>query len=409
MKKTIRILAALVCVLAITWAGFALAEAPAEAAPPAATPATATPSPTPTVTPRPTPSEEDLGKLTFVVELVEGEGETAVTTTVTEIPYSAFTDGKFTVEDLAPGKYSVREVDPDKLLTEMEYTFDTENSVQSVTFEVTATESPAVGTLRNVYEREAQETPSPTPGITEEPSPTPEAPETPSPEPDEKITIPVVKSWDDSANRDHNRPDHITVHLLANGNPVAQAVLTAATGWRYDFIDLPKYSGENEIVYTVTEDPVNMYQTSINGYNITNIYNPPVTSATVSKVWIDNGNAARLRPVSIYCRLSNGMAVVLNEGNNWTATVENLPAIVNGQPVTYTWSEQEAVGYRQDSVTVLGNTTVFTNSIIEREENPPEGKKTPTRKRGNPYLIIDDYGTPLGVDVIINHVGDCFD
>ena len=28
---------------------------------------------------------------------------------------------------------------------------------------------------------------------------------------------------------------------------------------------------------------------------------------------------------------------------------------------------------------------------------------------GNPFLIINDYGTPLGVELIINHVGDCFD
>jgi hypothetical protein len=28
---------------------------------------------------------------------------------------------------------------------------------------------------------------------------------------------------------------------------------------------------------------------------------------------------------------------------------------------------------------------------------------------GEPLIEIEDYGTPLGINVIINHVGDCFD
>ena len=45
-----------------------------------------------------------------------------------------------------------------------------------------------------------------------------------------------------------------------------------------------------------------------------------------------------------------------------------------------------------------GNLTILTNTL----------RRTPG-KPGEPYLIIEEYGTPLGVEVIINHVGDCFD
>ena len=46
----------------------------------------------------------------------------------------------------------------------------------------------------------------------------------------------------------------------------------------------------------------------------------------------------------------------------------------------------------------------------EGEDGYKPGEDTPNDDtRGDSYLIIEDYGTPLGVDVVINHVGDCFD
>ena len=69
-------------------------------------------------------------------------------------------------------------------------------------------------------------------------------------------------------------------------------------------------------------------------------------------------------------------------------------------------------GYVLTGRDVVGNTTTFRNSLPIRngEDNPPENKNIPMKRRGgNNYLVIEDYGTPLGVDVAINHVGDCFD
>ena len=53
------------------------------------------------------------------------------------------------------------------------------------------------------------------------------------------------------------------------------------------------------------------------------------------------------------------------------------------------------------------NVTVFTNKLWSRPDSPNEGK-TP-KLAGDSTIFIDEYETPLGVDVIINHVGDCFD
>ena len=109
--------------------------------------------------------------------------------------------------------------------------------------------------------------------------------------------------------------------------------------------------------------------------------------------------------------LSNGTeivaTVVLNDENGWTATVNNLPAMVNGQPATYTWTEQAVVGYTLQNTATEGNTSVFTNARWERP--PVEEAKKPKKAPGNMFFIFEEYETPLGVEIMINHVGDCFD
>ena len=53
------------------------------------------------------------------------------------------------------------------------------------------------------------------------------------------------------------------------------------------------------------------------------------------------------------------------------------------------------------------STWTFTNVSLETPTTgTPKGK---TNGRGKTTEELDDYDTPLGVNVIINHVGDCFD
>ncbi len=225
------------------------------------------------------------------------------------------------------------------------------------------------------------------------------------------VDVPVVKSWNDNNDADGNRPTSITVRLLANGTEVASAQVTAATGWTYQFMGMPKFDDDGErINYTIREDPVPGYTTDINGFNIRNTYNPELTERTVRKIWNDDGNANNTRPTSIYVTLNNGITdvktVILSVNNNWTATVEDLPVRVNGTEVTYTWTEQTVIGYDRTNVTVNGTVTEITNTLWQRQEEVvAEGAKRP----GNMFYVFEEYETPLGVEVMINHVGDCFD
>ena len=226
---------------------------------------------------------------------------------------------------------------------------------------------------------------------------------------DSPMDIPVIKTWNDNDNKDGNRPAAITVRLYADGEEIANAQLKEETNWRYTFTGLPRLTEEKEkIVYTITEDAVEWYESEINGFNIRNNYKPELTSVTVKKVWDDNNNAAGKRPNSIAMTLSNGMVVVLDATNSWTATISDLPTKVNGQPVTYTWKEQQVLNYtKTDEVTADGVTT-FTNRYYAT--NPATTtRKTNTPTHSKPKEELEDYKTPLGVNVMINHVGDCFD
>ena len=146
-------------------------------------------------------------------------------------------------------------------------------------------------------------------------------------------------------------------------------------------------------------------------YTLNTVENPVSDTVSVSfrKTWDDDDNKAGLRPVNLRVTLSDGHSYILNEGNNWSVTVENLPAEKDGVPITYTWSEQSVFGYTLVENRKDGNTTIFVNRyspvVVPPTPKNPAKRKVP----GEPVVYFDDYETPLGVQVIINHVGDCYE
>ena len=88
----------------------------------------------------------------------------------------------------------------------------------------------------------------------------------------------------------------------------------------------------------------------------------------VECIWHDSGNSQGKRPSSVVMTLYVGQEpvtkVTLNEGNGWTATVNDLPTVVNGQPAQYTWSEENVPGYEQEGVPQQGNLTIFIYKIL---------------------------------------------
>lgn len=169
----------------------------------------------------------------------------------------------------------------------------------------------------------------------------------------ETTSITVTKTWDDADNQDGKRPESIIVNLLANGEIAASQTVKAdeAGNWTYTFKDLPKYANGQEITYTVTEEAVEGYETSVDGFNITNTYTTETTEVKGSKTWNDADNQDGKRPESITVRLlANGeekdsQTVTADENGNWTYSFEKLPKYEAGKEIVYTVTEDAVADY----------------------------------------------------------------
>ena len=185
----------------------------------------------------------------------------------------------------------------------------------------------------------------------------------------ETTEVTVKKVWDDAKNQDGLRPASITVHLLANGEKVQTATVSGeGETWSYTFTNLPVYKKGQKIIYTVTEDTVANYTTTIDGTTITNTYKPGKTSLTVTKKWDDAENQDGLRTKTIKVQLyadgqELGKVVELSEDNKWTYTFSELDEKKDGKAVQYTVKETEVPeGYTQTVEATNPGQVVITNS-----------------------------------------------
>lgn len=94
------------------------------------------------------------------------------------------------------------------------------------------------------------------------------------------ISIEGKKIWIDEENRYSQRPESITIRLLENENEIDSITVTEADGWVWKFENLPKYKNGELIVYTIIEDEIAGYISEVQGYDITNTYQPPTVPET---------------------------------------------------------------------------------------------------------------------------------
>ena len=95
-----------------------------------------------------------------------------------------------------------------------------------------------------------------------------------------QVSVPVAKVWDDGDNQDGIRPSSVIVHLLANGEDTGKSLtLSKENDWKGVFTDLNELDKGEKIEYSISEEKVESYLTSITGsadegFTITNSHTP---------------------------------------------------------------------------------------------------------------------------------------
>ena len=182
-------------------------------------------------------------------------------------------------------------------------------------------------------------------------------------------TVSGTKTWKDNDDQDGKRPDSIKVNLLANGKVVQSKTVKASDNWKYSFTNLPEFENGKKITYTVTEDAVAGYTSTVDGYNVTNSHTPATVKVSGTKTWKDNNNQDGIRPSSITVNLlANGRQVAsktVSASDNWQYSFDNLAAYANGQKITYTVTEDAVAGYTStvDGYNVINNHTPATVKV----------------------------------------------
>ena len=219
-----------------------------------------------------------------------------------------------------------------------------------------------------------------------------------------------VKAWNDTDDQDGVRPKSITVNLLADGEKIQSKTVTAADGWRYSFEDLPQFKDGKKISYTVSEQPVDGYKTTIDGTAITNTHEIEKTSVSVEKKWKDQDNKDGSRPASVSVQLyANGVAsgspVTLDAANSWKYTWSGLDKNAAGKAITYTVKETSVPhGYTSTISGDMASGFTITNSHtpvvpptppVTPPTVPPAPKKPHLARTGTGLWAITIAGTAL--------------
>lgn len=188
----------------------------------------------------------------------------------------------------------------------------------------------------------------------------------------EKLDLIVNVVWNDANNQDGYRPDAATIHMSGTDGTQDAKDFTKDSSWSsIVFKDLDRFKDGTKIKYTVTEDEIPQYTTSIvangNVVTVTNTHIPEITLRNISVIWEDNDDQDGIRPDAVNIKLKGNDKLVdsseLDEDVKWKHSFTNLPVRENGNEISYTAEENEIPGY---TTTIEKTDTgyVFTNTHI---------------------------------------------
>ena len=376
---------------------------------------TETPSPTPEETETPSPTPEETESPSPSPSITPEETETPSPTpeeTETPTPTPEETESPSPI----PEETETPSPTPDKTETPSPTPIETESPTP--TPEETETPSPTPTS-------EVTETPSPTPEETETPTPTPEVtetptespsptPETPSPTPTPTISFTIKKVVVNPENMDtaifffkitggsFKEPEYIEISVdakLGYGTYVVENVLPGR--YTVEEVDIPleyELRSDKSITLYITSDMDVVFE-------FENYLKPP-TTPTPSEVPTSTPTpTTTITPTPTVTTSPIPSEVPTETPTPTPEETETPPTITPEETETPTQTPEE-------TPTPTPEVTPTPTPIITPEIPViPEGQKKPITPKSNTWhtIDIDEYGTALGVSIIINHVGDCFD
>lgn len=201
-----------------------------------------------------------------------------------------------------------------------------------------------------------------------------------TPEDEEDEPVPLTTrvapriTWNDNNDYEGLRPSSITAYLYAGNEQIDSCILNSANDWTYVFDDLPSFSGDTPIHYSVNYSLANKYSIEIHGYEA--IYTVDIERVVKRLViqWDDAGYESN-RPSYITATLSpNGFITKPSPVNNWDVIVIDLPKYDHGQEVNYVWDINQVQNYIKSNTEVGDKTTTITLKYYEPNPYTPSPK-----------------------------------
>lgn len=259
---------------------------------------------------------------------------------------------------------------------------------------------------------------------------------------DQPVTsLKVQKIWDDSNNKDGNRPKSITLGLYrkVGNNPeekvsgrdqtiTADTVVNGKSNiWNAVWNDLPTMLTVNNVNYKVTYsvkevDTLNDYDvsyryvgydgdTNVYKWTVTNKYNEQLKEVSVQKVWDDEKNQDGNRPNKIQVTLQRTYTdaqgkevknekVSVADGKRNPVTLTGSSTEKNWEP--YSWGNLPARINGQDIIYSVEETIEYADNIPDNQKYTLLSTDTKTDKDGNVQFILTNSLATEKVNVTVS-------
>ena len=212
----------------------------------------------------------------------------------------------------------------------------------------------------------------------------------------EMVTVTVTEGWHDQSDYDKIRPEKVTLTLTGSDGNVYEKTVTKDT-WTTAFSDLPKNSKGEQIIYTLTQEGIKGYKTTITDNETGTIAvintHEPVKDITVTIVWKDENNKDNIRPDKVTVKLADGTTVVSAKevkNDSWKHIFEDISVFNGSDKVSYTVTQDAVNGYTTEvKVSDDGNTVKIINTHVPVAPPKEEPKQEETATPAAPAPVVE--------------------